>query len=206
MSLTEEHEICNILINKYNCDVIINENIPFTLYNANDIGNILEFSNIRSIIRTFDDSEKIKILKKTQGGNQFLSYITYIGLTKLLLKSRKPKSIELSNLIGLDRKTKYYVSIETDIIKCIMTTFEGNNMKQQYNINSYYIDLYFPEHKLAIECDETHHNTSTNKLNDEIRTTNITKDLNCKFIRFNPYEKTFNLFILLNNIYNSINH
>ena len=31
---------------------------------------------------------------------------------------------------------------------------EGISMKQQFSIGSYRIDLYFPEHKLAIECDE----------------------------------------------------
>ena len=30
-------------------------------------------------------------------------------------------------------------------------------MKQQFSIASYRIGLYFPEHKLAIECDEHHH-------------------------------------------------
>ena len=30
-------------------------------------------------------------------------------------------------------------------------------MKRQFSIGSYRIDLYFPEHKLAIECDEHDH-------------------------------------------------
>ena len=201
MSTIEEIEICNVIKNKYDCDTIINDKKPYTLYNANDIGKILGTGNIRSIIRTFDNNEKIKMLKKTMGGNQQVLYITYDGLIKLLSKSRKPESIDLSLLIGLDRKTKFYVSIETDIIKCIMDTFCGNIMKPQYNVDNYHIDLYFPEHLLAIECDEYHHNNSNNKLNDEVRTQHITKTLGCKFIRFNPYDNKFKLFTLLNNIY-----
>ena len=157
--------------------------------------------NIRSIIRSFDDNEKIKVSKKTNGGSQNVSYITYNGLIKLLLKSRKPESIDLSTIMGLDRKTKFYVSVETDIIKCILTTFDGNIMKPQYNIDNYYIDLYFPEYLLAIECDEYQHNNSKNKIYDEIRTAHITKTLCCRFIRFNPYDIKFNLFALLNDIH-----
>ena len=221
----EEIEKCNIIKNNYKCDIIINENKPYTLYNAGDIGNILGFSNIRSNIRTFDDSERIKFSKKTNGGNQTATYITYDGLIKILLKSRKPKSIDMSNLIGLNRKTQYYVwsepeplgvgervnsavpegnegvSIETDIIKCILTTFDGNKMKTQYNIGDYYIDLYFPDYLLAIECDELHHNNCKNKIQDDIRALCINKTLGCRFIRFNPYEKSFNLFVLLNDIH-----
>ena len=197
----EEIEKCNIIKNNYKCDIIINENKPYTLYNAGDIGNILGFSNIRSNIRTFDDSERIKFSKKTNGGNQTATYITYDGLIKVLLKSRKPKSIDMSNLIGLNRKTQYYVSIETDIIKCILTTFDGNKMKTQYNIGDYYIDLYFPDYLLAIECDELHHNNCKNKIQDDIRALCINKTLGCRFIRFNPYEKSFNLFVLLNDIH-----
>ena len=197
----EEIEKCNIIKNNYECDIIINANKPYTLYNAGDIGKILGFGNIRGIVRTFNDSEKIKISKKTNGGNQNVSYITYDGLIKVLLKSRKPESIDMSTLMGLNRKTQYYVSIETDIIKCILTTFDGNNMKMQYNIDDYYIDLYFPEYLLAIECDEFHHNNSKNKIQDDIRTLHINKTLGCSFIRFNPYEKGFNLFVLLNDIH-----
>lgn len=197
----EEIEKCNIIKKNYKCDIVINENKPYTLYNAGDIGNILGFCNIRSNIRTFDDSERINISKKTNGGNQTATYITYDGLIKILLKSRKPKSIDMSNLIGLNRKTQYYVSIETDIIKCILTTFDGNNMKTQYNIGDYYIDLYFPEYLLAIECDELHHNNCKNKIQDDIRALQINNTLGCRFIRFNPYEKSFNLFVLLNDIH-----
>lgn len=197
----EEIEQCNIIKNNYECDIIVNENKPYTLYNACDIGKILGMSSIRSIIRSFDNNEKINVSKTTKGGSQNVSYITYDGLIKLLLKSRKPESIDLSIMMGLDRKTQFYVSVETDIIKCILTTFYGNNMKPQYKIDNYYIDLYFPDYLLAIECDEFHHNNSKNKIYDDIRSIHITKTLCCKFIRFNPYDIKFNLFTLLNDIH-----
>jgi len=199
----EEYEKYNIIKNNYDCDVIINNEVPYTLYKADDIGKILGFGNIRTSLMTFDDNEKIKIKKKTSGGIQNVTYITYNGLIKLLLKSRKPESIVFCNLINLDKKTKYYVSIETDIVQCILKTFDGNIMKTQYKVDDYYIDLYFPEYLLAIECDELHH--KSNKINDSLRNTYITCKIGCRFIRFNPFDKTFNLFELLNNIYIHLN-
>jgi len=197
----EETRISTIIKNSYDCDIIISDNQPFTIYNSNDISKILNFGNIRSIMRILDDNEKIKISKKTNGGDQKITYITFEGLRKIVLKSRKIESIDFSNLINLDKKTKYYCCIETDIMKCIITTFDGNLLMPQYRIDKYMIDLYFPEYLLAIECDELQHNNSKNKLDDEIRSNFITNKLGCRFIRFNVFDKNFNLFKLLNEIY-----
>ena len=35
-----------------------------------------------------------------------------------------------------------------------MSSFEGKNMRTQYNVLSYRIDLYFHDYKLTIEIDE----------------------------------------------------
>ncbi len=56
--------------------------------------------------------------------------------------------------------------------------------EKQYSCNSYKIDLFFPELKLAFECDENHHNYNQKK--DMIREEKISDNLTCKFIRFNP--------------------
>ena len=200
-TLEKELKISEILKSKYNCDVVTNENRPYTLYNAKDIARVLGIKNIRTMMMSYDDTEKSKIIKQTRGGNQKVTYITYDALIKLILKSRKSESIELSKEIELDKKTKHYACIESDIIKCILKTFDGNIMIPQYRVNQYYIDLYFPEYLLAIECDELHHNKEKNKLQDEIRFYHITRKLHCRVIRFNPFEKKFNIFRLLNDIY-----
>ena len=45
--------------------------------------------------------------------------------------------------------------------------FEGVLMNRQVSIGSYKIDIYFPGHKLAIECDE--HDHKERDVNYEIR-------------------------------------
>ena len=44
------------------------------------------------------------------------------------------------------------------MIKSIRDTFKGEDIRIQYTVLSYRIDLYFYEHKLAIEIDELGHN------------------------------------------------
>ena len=47
---------------------------------------------------------------------------------------------------------------EQTITNSIKNAFKGEDMRAQYTIIGYRIDLYFHEHKLAIEIDELRHN------------------------------------------------
>jgi len=194
----QEIDFSNKLKHHYECDVLTNTTRPYTLYCANDIAFILSIFNIRSALRNYD---KCYITKKTKGGEQSLTYINYETLVKFIVKSRKTSAIEFAEKLNLDITMKYYVSVETDIINCILKTFNGNVMTTQYKVDNYKIDLYFEEHNLAIECDEDHHDTPQNELKDLQRQGYIFKKLSCRFIRFNPNDKNFNLFGLLNSIY-----
>ena len=55
---------------------------------------------------------------------------------------------------------------EQTVISAIYDAFEGENMRTQYSVLGYRIDLYFHEYKLAIEVDELGH--SDRNINDEI--------------------------------------
>ena len=60
------------------------------LFRASDIGEVLEITAIRSVIRDFDNSEKAVHSMHTPGGSQETTFLTEKGLYKLLFKSRKP--------------------------------------------------------------------------------------------------------------------
>ena len=92
-----------------------------------------------------------------------------------------------------------YVRKEARTIYTIQKVSEGISMKGQFSIGSYRIDLYFPEYKLAIECDE--HDHKDRDINYEIRQQKFIEDLlNCKFIRYNPDAKDFTIESALNKI------
>lgn len=202
MNFTKEDEIsiANKLKEKHTCDIVFNEKIPYTLYRASDIGNILEIKNIRQLLAN-NKNDIIKFKIKTSNGEHNINYITLTLLLKLLNKTRKKSALEICNIININIYSNKFTCIESDTIKCITDTFRGEKMSKQYKINNYYIDLYFEDYRLAIECDENHYNISydTNRENE------IVDKLNCVFIRYKPFDKDFNIFDVLNKIYSHIN-
>ena len=57
-------------------------------------------------------------------------------------------------------------------------------MIDQYRVEKYFIDLYFPEHKLEIEIDENGH-IDRSKIKEQKREDTI-KNLSITLIRINP--------------------
>ena len=73
----------------------------------------------------------------------------------------------------------------------------------QYFVLNYKIYVYFPEHKLAIEIDEKGH--TDRKIDYEIERKNKVKEkLGCIFIRINPGEKDYDIFVEISKIHNHI--
>ena len=84
-------------------------------------------------------------------------YINEEGMIELLVGSQQPLAKELAEYMGIKIIGHKYVHKEAGTIYTIQNVSEGISMKQQFSIGSYRIDLYFPEHKLAIECDKYDH-------------------------------------------------
>ena len=62
----------------------------------------------------------------------------------------------------------------------------------QYKIDKYFIDFYFPEHKLGIEVDENGH-TDRLKIKEQEREKTI-ENLGITLIRINPDKEGFDIF------------
>jgi very-short-patch-repair endonuclease len=183
--------------NKYNIK-ILKQNDEL-LFCCSDIGKMLELKNIRSSICKL---QKKQIDTITISGNQKMSYFNYENLCKMVVRSRKPNVLEIANDFGIDILKINFISVETEILNNIIKTFKNERYKLQYNINNkYFIDLYFPDYNLALECDEKQHNIEKNKLLDKEREDYIKNELNCVFIRFKPYDNNFDIFKLINKIY-----
>jgi very-short-patch-repair endonuclease len=177
--------------NNFAIDIVIQDTNQEPLFRANDIGVILEISNIRSNIQDFDNTEKATCVTDTPGGPQNMLYLTVKGLKRVISKSRKTKAIDLANKLGLDIHDNMYVPFETSFIDFLQKVYGSEKFIHQYKIEPYIIDLYFPEHHIAVECDEHHHNF--NKEDDEKREKYIKEKLNCVFIRFKQSKKNENL-------------
>src|SRR6266567_6764714 len=66
----------------------------------------------------------------------------------------------------------------------ITRAFKHMRMERQYRVGPFRIDLYFPEHQIAIECDEEGHRRYTQE-EERMRQVYIEHQLNCRFVRFN---------------------
>ena len=89
------------------------------------------------------------------------------------------------------------------MIESIRDTFKGEDLRIQYTVIGYRIDVYFHEYKLVIEVDGLGHNDrNTDYESKEQR--EIENELNCAFVRTNPDAADFNINELNNQIFKHI--
>lgn len=92
---------------------------------------------------------------------------------------------------------KRFLPAETEILDFIYDMLKPTiNVKKQYIVDRYRIDLYIVDKKIAIECDEDNHRYY-DKSKETKREKFIQDILNCTFVRFNPFDKDFKLSKLL---------
>ena len=95
------------------------------------------------------------------------------------------------------------VTKEQKTISQIIQAFKHIPAIPQYRVFYYYIDLYFPQHKIAVECDEEDHRRYTQE-SEQTRQRRIMNALKCTFIRYNPDSKNFNIGDVIHRIMVSI--
>ena len=89
--------------------------------------------------------------------------------------------------------------IENQTVGFIENAFNGViDVKRQYIMDKYKVDLYFPSYKLAIECDEYNHNNRNQT--DEKTRENYILSLGNTIIRYNPNSDNFDLSFVLREI------
>ena len=200
--MEEEYEIARKIESEYKCKIIKNDFVPYTLYLAKDISAIINIKNIRTSLMKINNNLKVKLKYMTNRGEQLLSFLTYEGLKKIIVSSRTTESIYLAEKIGIDVYRNKFLAIESDTIDCIIKAFTGYETIKQYQILGYRIDLYFIDYKIAVECDEYEHKYQLEE--DKKREEEIKGKLGCEFIRFNPDDKNFNIFLVINKIMRKI--
>ena len=74
--------------NDLHTEIVIKGTIDDTLFRASDVGVILDIASIRSVLRDFDESEKVVHTMHTLGGTQEVTFLTEKGLYKVLKPSQ----------------------------------------------------------------------------------------------------------------------
>lgn len=87
---------------------------------------------------------------------------------------------------------KFYPTTEAQIITTIEEAFFDCQPIRQFYVRGYRIDLYFPNHRIAVECDEYNHSTYCKK-SEAKREQLIKESLGCSWVRFDPYCPDFSI-------------
>ena len=123
-------------------------------------------------------------------------------LIPIIMQSRlsDPKTINYRSDLGFNQ-INLILKKEQSVIESIRDTFKGEDVRIQYTVLGYRIDLYFYEHKLAIEIDELGRN---DRNTDHETKREVKNELNCVFIKTNPDAANFNINELNNQIFKHI--
>jgi prophage antirepressor-like protein len=74
--------------NDLHTEIVIKGTIDDPLFRASDVGIVLDIASIRSVLRDFDESEKVVHTMHTLGGTQEVTFLTEKGLYKVLKPSQ----------------------------------------------------------------------------------------------------------------------
>lgn len=105
----------------------------------------------------------------------------------------KSNKLSISIRRKLSPLASYTKKVETQIFEAICERFNNYTIISQYHVkpknsywDSYRIDCYFIDLKIAVEIDEWGH---CGYDNDDTRQKEIKKKLKCKFVRYNPFSE-----------------
>lgn len=192
--------------------ILVLDNEPWFV--ATDIAKIFEYADPSKMLNLLDGEDKKivnphkmdgVILAGTFNSNAFkASLVNKSGLKKILARTTKipfrQKELLLERLTG-EKGSSFLKQdrIETSLINTIYNSFAHLSPVKQFFISGYRIDLYFPKEKIAVECDEYGHTNYGD--DDEIQRQDIiTKLLGCRFVRFNPHSRSFEIGQVINKL------
>jgi very-short-patch-repair endonuclease len=119
------------------------------------------------------------------------------NLNIILLFNIKYKYCE--SMDNTEQVNPFAMCIENQTIGFIYNSYLGSaKCHRQYSFGKYKVDLFFPQHKLVVECDENNHNVRDQQ-NEKEREEYILS-LGNTMIRFNPNEPNFDLSNVLSKI------
>ena len=116
---------------------------------------------------------------------------------------RTSTPIEFRTKLGFNQHD-LIMTKEQSVLTKIIKVLEREKILLQHTVLSYKIDLYFVEHKLAIEVDEKGHRDG-DRYEEIEREKTTEKDVGCKLIGINLDEKDFDAYVVIGKIYNHIN-
>lgn len=200
-------------INNIEMIIRIIENDNMIYFVAKDVAKCLGYKNTKKAINAHINKRDCYMIKDLNSKIKLQPHTKIInidGVNRLLTKSRLILSEELLEIlkdygISIKINTRYECKESTTLgqiyrsLKCLHPVF-------QKKCGKYYIDMYIPVYCIVIECDELGHKDRNPEY--EINRHNfLVKEFGKNnIIRYNPDSKEFNVFDVINDIFNIVNN
>ena len=132
--------------------------------------------------------------------------ISHDGAIEILIKTKKrisPDVLHILKSFGIDTTNRKCLTKEQQTLSALTNVFKTEKFEDQFKVGKYYIDLYFPEYKIVIECDENGH-TDRKPYDERVRMDYVNEALGLtdyNWIRYNPDEKDFDISKVMGQIY-----
>ena len=182
---------CNEVCEKYGINNVRSEDVDYFL--AKDVARLLKLSNVSDTLRKCPIKDKQLIPYQSAGGLQKSWFITIEGVKRILCTTRSHLAPAVAKDFGVTVTDQQFVKAEAASIGFLIKAFKHIKSSPQHPVQGYRIDLYFPEHKVAIECDEEGSHGPGHVSKDKTRERKIADYLKCTFIRFRPEAPDFEL-------------
>lgn len=154
--------------------------------------------DIHYIIQKNNNNNNNKI-KDKRGGHNKIHYLLTEEAFELLKNSFNLRNRYIVDINDNIKQVNLCMPIENQTIGFIENVYNDIfNLKRQFSIGKYRVDLYFIEYKLVIECDEYGH--YDRDIVEEKEREEYIQSLGNKIIRYNPNEKNFDLSNVLKKI------
>jgi very-short-patch-repair endonuclease len=136
--------------------------------------------------------------------------ITRDGAIEILIKTRKrisPDVLYFLKSFGIVTTNRKTLTKEQQTLSALTNAFKTEKFEDQYKVGKYYLDLYFPEYKIVVECDENGH-ADRKPYKERERMDFVNEKLGLaddNWVRFNPDAKDFDISKVIGQIYTRIN-
>ena len=149
------------------------------------------------------EGERYHINVQSTSGVQACLFIKMSCVKRTIAHARSPVATGLAKSLGFDVVDVHCVPIEAATSSFLMHAFHGESIKLQFQVGKYYLDMYFDEYKIVVECDENH-DTQEQKTRDAERESYVKKKLKCEFIRFKPMQRQSDNSMYMAHVVNAI--
>jgi very-short-patch-repair endonuclease len=193
----------------------ISNGLYFEYFVGYEIATLLGYKNpARTISDTVSKCNQLEFrdypgIKKPEINPKAI-LITRDGAIEILIKTRKrisPDVLYFLKSFGIVTTNRKTLTKEQQTLSALTNSFKTEKFEDQFKVGRYYLDLYFPEYKIVVECDENGHaDRKPHKERERMDFVNeklgLTDD---NWIRFNPDAEDFDISKVIGKIYTRIN-